>query len=247
MNKTLPLAALVLLIGVTALVAVFWNNSAHTPDVHPQAANGLAGEAADETPEVVRPEQEADAKMLELKEPAARIKHLDWIAGQAWARSDSPVLRKTIVGDPDESVQIHAVETALRLAEKEGSGATARVVHMALVSTRGNTRARGLKAATDTPQQDLVPTLIELVDNNDDYATMALNALAYTDSGEAHAKILAIAEDENAVPRLRERAVALLGVTKDPEGYNVLVELSNGDNQTLRRIAVEVLKVLNEK
>ncbi|MCA8936838.1 MAG: HEAT repeat domain-containing protein [Planctomycetes bacterium] len=240
------------LVAAAVATALVLNKPSAAPDVNPAAAlngneldacgdAGGAGETIEPTPESL-----AASRLAELDNPADRKEHLTWVAKQHWARSNLPLLRTTIVSDPDESVQITAVETALTLAEKEGGNATSGVVQTTLASTKGNTRARGLKAAREHPDAELVPTLIELVDNNDTYATMALNALAYTDSTEAHAKILAVAKDEHASPKLRERAVALLAVTRDPDAYQFLVDLSNGDDETLRRIAGEVLRVMGE-
>jgi len=75
---------------------------------------------------------------------------------------------------------------------------------------------------------------------------MALNALAYAPSAEGQAKILALAEDEGADRKLRERAIALLAVTMDREALGLLTELANGEDEKLRRIAAEVLRVMNE-
>jgi hypothetical protein len=229
--------------GVLAFLTL--GNPGDAPSVRPRdaqlSANGAVDEETTESPEAA-----ADAKMLELKQPSERVEHLNWIARQEWARSDLLVLRKTIVSDPDEAVQLHAVEKALELALKEGAGATSGVVRTSLASTEGNTRARGLKAARENPDPKLVPTMLELVDNEDPYATMALNALAYTDSAEAHAKILQVAGDESAERKVRERAIALLAVTKDREAYSLLGQLANGEDEVLRKLADEVLKVLND-
>jgi HEAT repeat protein len=184
--------------------------------------------------------------MQELNSASDRIEHLRWISRQDWARSNSPVLRTTIVSDPDESVQLEAVETALELARGEGAGATSSVVRTALASTKGNTRARGLKAAREHPDPALVSELIGLVDNGDPYAAMALSALAHADSADAREKVFAVAQDADTEPKLRERAVALLAVTKEREARPLLIELANGENESLARIAQEVLNVINE-
>jgi hypothetical protein len=238
--------AIVLLAGGVAGY-LFWNGEQGSPHVRPAStSDGTAQPLTTADVPGRSPEAAADARMLELKDPGERIEHLDWVAGQKWARSDLPLLRRTIVSDPDEEVQLHAIERALELAQQEGNGATSAVVQTSLASTKGNTRARGLKAARENPDLNLVPTMIELVDNRDVYAAMALNALAYTDSAEGHSKILAVAGDETAERKLRERAIALLAVTKDREAYPLLGELANGEDEVLRNLADEVLKVLNE-
>jgi HEAT repeat protein len=245
MNKAgvAAISAIVLAAGVVAFLALDDSGTPQRVDPAPSSCGQNNGSA---TEEAVLPEAAADAKMLELDRPADRINHLAWIEQQSWARSSLPVLRKSIVGDPSEEVQLAALETALRLAGREGAAATSNVVKTSLASTKGNTRARGLKAARENPDAELVPTLIELVDNRDAYATMALNALAYTPSPEGHAKILAIAEDESADRKLRERAIALLAITKDREALGLLTELANGEDEALRRIAAEVLMVIND-
>lgn len=190
------------------------------------------------------PEQAALEKLHALSLPADRIAHIKWAASQDWVRSNSPVLRNTIATDPDEGVQLAAVEEAVALAASEGPDAMAKVVRTALTSTKGNTRARGLKAAREHPQPALVPELIELVDSGDAYASMALNALAYTNTPEAKTKILAVASDESVSKNLRTRAVTLLAITKDMEALDLLRDLANGSDPELKAVAEEVLKVI---
>ncbi|MBK9974277.1 MAG: hypothetical protein IPP14_05845 [Planctomycetes bacterium] len=248
--KRLPLVliAVVLLVGslVGSLVAAWiWNNPGDAPNqVGKRSVNNSASDG-DQLRAVPTPAEAADQKMSELKTAQERLKHLEWVAAQDWAASNMPLLRKAIVADPDESVQIKAVEVALQLAGKEGKGGEAAVVKTALASSKGNTRARGLKAAREKPDASLVPTLLELVDNNDPYATMALNALAYSADERGKARITALAKDESCSPQLRQRAVALIAVTRDEQGHRYLSELANGENETLRRIAEEVLKSWN--
>jgi HEAT repeat protein len=235
-----------MLLGGAVLGYVLLSNPQEAPIVQGDATTAPSTDTSDAKVEPATAETAADAKMLALKDPRERINHLDWVAGEPWARSSLPIFRNAIVSDPDETVQLHAVEKTLELAEEEGGGATAAVVRTSLASTKGNTRARGLRAARESPNEDLVPTLIELVDHRDPYATMALNALAYTNSPDAYAKVFEVAQDSSTDARLRERAVALLAVTKEREARPLLTELANGENETLRVIAQEVLKVLNE-
>jgi hypothetical protein len=246
--KYIPHALIAFVMVGGAVLAYFLvSNPTPAPNVRSSAtASNSANDDGDARKTDISPEAAADTKMLELKQPSERIEHLNWIARQEWARSDLPVLRKTMVSDPDEAVQLQAVEKALELAKNEGAGATSAVVQTSLASTKGNTRARGLKAARETPDPALVSTLIELIDSNDPYATMALSALAYTDSEDGHAKILAVAQDPHADRKLRERAIALIAVTKDREAYSLLGDLANGQDEVLRKLAEEVLKVLNE-
>jgi HEAT repeat protein len=94
---------------------------------------------------------------------------------------------------------------------------------------------------------NLVPELIQLVDDRDPYATMALNALAYSFTPESSAKIREVASDVTADRELRERAIAPLAVTKDREMLPMLMDLANGPDQRLGKIAFEVIKVLTTK
>jgi hypothetical protein len=247
MKKPLAVAVIVLVAAGGMLTLLVLHDPEGEPSIRspaePLSADGTKNNS---TTPAETPEQAAATKMSKLTSASDRVAHLRWVAEQEWARSNSSVLRTTIVGDPDENVQLEAVEVALRLAGEEGNGATSNVVRNALASTKGNTRARGLKAAREYPDANLVPTMIELVDSKDPYATMALNALAHTDSVEAHARIFEVAQDSEAEPKLRERAVALLAITKEREARPLLIELANGEDETLRRIAQEVLKALNE-
>jgi len=244
--KRLPLVmiALVLLVGLL-IAAWIWNNPGDAPNQAGKGPGNHATNEGDQPSATLTPAEAADQKMSELKAAQDRLQHLEWVATQEWAASNMPLLRKAIVADPDESVQIKAVEVALQLAHKEGKGGEAIVVKTALASSKGNTRARGLKAARERPDASLVPTLLELVSNNDPYATMALNALAYTADERGKERITALAKDENCSFQLRQRAVALIAVTRDEEGHRYLLELANGENETLRRIAEEVLRSWN--
>lgn len=244
-----PVAILVLVVVVVAASVVGLLVLLHSPEgpqVRPSEADMESGDTPGAAGTAPSPQEAALQKMRELNDASDRLDHLEWISRQDWARSDLPVLRTTIISDPSEEVQLAALDTALRLAGGEGTAAATSVVKTSLASTKGNTRARGLKAARENPDAELVPTLIELVDNQDAYATMALNALAYTPSPKGHAKILAIAEDESADRKLRERAIALLAVTKDREALTLLTELANGKDEALSKLAVEVLKALSE-
>jgi HEAT repeat protein len=118
---------------------------------------------------------------------------------------------------------------------------------LGLASTKGNTRAAALKAARERADPEFVKELIQLVDDRDPYATMALNALAYSFTPESSAKVREVASDEAAERELRERAIALLAVTKDREMLPMLTDLANGPDQRLGKIAFEVIKVLTAK
>lgn len=243
--KNLPLALIgvLLVLGVAALIWV-WNSPGDAP--RPGSSLGDSPGSNGSAPKSeATPSELAEEKMATLKLASERIAHLDWLAGQDWIRSNAPLLRKTIVADPEESVQIRAVEVALQLAAKEGGNATTPVVKTALASNKGNTRARGLKAARENPDTNLVPTLLELVDNRDPYAAMALNALAYTPDDRARERITAMAKDTNADPQVRARAVALISVTRDEEGHRYLVELANDSDETLRKLATNILREWN--
>lgn len=250
MNRTILIVIIAAITGVVVVGALVWNDSAPAPQVDPptlgtDGSDNVADSGRGDGSAEADPARNADARMNELKRPQERVEHLAWISKQDWAKSDLPVLRKTIVNDPDESVQIRAVEAALELAATEGDSATSNVIRTSLASANGNTRARGLKAARISAAPELVPDLIQLVDNRDEYAAMALNALAYTDSRRAQAKVLEVAEDETATPAIRQRAVTLLAVTKNDEAYGLLTNLANGNDETLADLASKVLRELN--
>lgn len=251
MNKSGWIAIVLLVVVAGIVVAVLALTDPNRPAERQRTAIENSEPANDEKPWRLGPTkaQEADNKLQTLEGVKERLDHLDWIAKQDWATSDTPALRRTIVADPSEEVQLRAVEVALALASKEGNGATVRVVKTSLASTIGNTRARGLKAAREQPEPALVPTLVELVDDRDPYATMALTALAYTKDDAASAKILSVACDEAAPRPIRERAIALFAVTKpkENEAYDLLRKLLAGNDETYRKLAQEVLKTYDVK
>lgn len=246
MNK-FGLLAIVVLVAAGVAVGMYVLHSGGPGTSSNRPTTNFPYETANDATGIAQPkdpEKAALEKLNSLTLPADRIAHLKWAASREWAKSDSPILRNAIATDPDESVQLAAVEEAVALATKEGPDAMVKVVRTALTSTKGNTRARGLKAAREHPQPALVPELIALVDAGDAYASMALNALAYTDTPEAKAKILAAASDESISKPLRARAVTLLAVTKDMDALDLLRDLANGSDLELKAIAEEVLKVI---
>lgn len=244
MRRTLLVAACTVLAaaGVAVALVVVMNN-APSPSVR---ASELGGDSPEDPADPENPEQAALEKYTQTKSDEDRLERIRWAARQPWAKSSSKLLRQAIVSDSTEAVQLAAVEESLKLARQEGGSAPTAVVRTALASTKGNTRAAGLKAARENADPEFVDELVQLVDEKDPYATMALNALAYTDSPAAQAKITAIAKDESVDRKLRERAIALLAVTKDREARPLIVELANGEDETLRRLADEVLKVMSE-
>lgn len=181
-----------------------------------------------------------------LNSPEEREDYIRKLAAEPDAKWNDPVLREAIVGDRSARAQLAAMEESMRLARAKGGSAPSEAVRMGLESSNGNTRAAALKAAKENADPAMVYELIELVNQGDAYAPVALNALACTNDARDHAKFLAIVEDTNADRTLRERAVALIGVTKDREAIGALIELRNGGDAVLARIAEEVLKKLDE-
>lgn len=178
------------------------------------------------------------------RDPASRLVAIEKLDASS---SDDATLRQAILTDPDEAVRLKALEKAVALAAGESPESRARLLRTVLGGTTGNVKAAALKAAREYPAPQLEADLLKLVESRDEYAPMALNALAYLGTPAAKACILEIARAEAAgnpaAEALRLRAVTLLGVTKDPEGYELLIALANGSDENLRRTATEVLKL----
>jgi hypothetical protein len=241
--------AIALLVAVGVVVALFAlrGDPKPVPSTGKLPPENLPDDAQTGGRSALDPEQEARAALGALVKPEERIAFIrKWADGNEQARSNSALLRNSILADPDETVQIAAVEVALQLAVKEGGPSVANLVRTALKSSKGNTRARGLKAAREHPQVELVPELIGLVEARDAYAAMALNALAYTDEAAARAKVLAVAKDETVERQLRLRAVTLLAVTKDMESLDLLRDLANGSDKDFSSVAAAVLEEITK-
>lgn len=240
----IPLIALPVLGAAGVASFQLWKSASVQPEtLHPDALADPSIEPALSGSPAQRAAQRYDA----LRSEQEREAHIRWVAQQVWASWEAPVLRSAILSDPSASVQAAALEESLRMARREGGAAPTSVVRLGLASNKGNTRAAALKAAREHGDPNFVQELIELVDDRDAYAAMALNALAYTDAVEAHTKIREVAANEDGDRELRERAIALLGITKDREALSLLNDLVVGQDDALRRLATEVIKVINSK
>lgn len=232
------------LVAASAVVGVFvLTDKTPSPTVQPVAGQAPANP---ENAAAGKGDSSAIARYESLTDESERAAHIRALAGQPGAQWNDPVLKRAIVSDPSERVQGAALEESIKLARKAGGEAPTGAVRLGLGSNKGNTRAAALKAAREHADPKFVQELIQLVDDNDPYATMALNALAYTPSELAHGKINQVAHDESANAKLRERAVALLAVTKDKEALPLLRDLANGGDKTLAAIASEVIKEISK-
>ncbi|MBX3458588.1 MAG: HEAT repeat domain-containing protein [Planctomycetes bacterium] len=234
--------ALVVLVAAAAVIGVFLlTDDAKVPSMLLSCGQSQEGEMDKTAPTKAGSSNAAFENLGTESEREAFIRELGGKPGTAW---NDPILRRAIVGDPSEKVQGAALEESIKLARKAGGDAPTGAVRLGLGSNKGNTRAAALKAAREHADPKFVQELIQLVDDGDPYATMALNALAYTQSERAHAKVSEIAHDESAEPKLRQRAIALLAITKDKEALPLLRDLVNGQDKTLAAIAEEVIKAM---
>lgn len=238
----IPLIALLVL---GAAVAVFQLFIVDSPEPGSYPAEALSDPLIEAAEVQDTPSRLAAQRYDALQSEEEREAHVRWVAQQGWATWEAPILKSAILSDPSETVQAAALEESIRLARKAGGSAPTSVVRLGLASNKGNTRAAALKAAREHADPVFVSELIQLVDENDPYAAMALNALAYTSAAEASAKITEVAGNANAERKLRERAIALLAVTKDPEARTLLLDLSMGSDESLARLAHEVLKAFD--
>lgn len=237
----IPLIAL-LVMGAAA--AAFFLLKAEPPQPESHSAAALTDPVIDAAEVQGAPSRLAAQRYDALQSEKEREAHVRWVAQQGWATWEAPILKSAILSDPSETVQAAALEESIRLARKAGGSAPTSVVRLGLASNKGNTRAAALKAAREHGDPNFVQELIELVNDRDPYAAMALNALAHTNSVDAHTKIRDVAASEDGDRKLRERAIALLGITKDKQALSLLNDLIVGDDELLRRLASEVVKVI---
>ena len=197
-------------------------------------------------PEPKTPEEKAEADYLRAEKPEDRIEIIRKAADLPGAHSNMPLLRKALVADASDDVQLEALAKSVELAEKESLGTLIEVIRGALSAPKDKVQQQALREARKHPSSDLVPDLIEIADGKAAHRFLAVDALAFTEDPRAKAKVLEVASRTDGDKTERVRAVALLAKTKDPNARSLLAELSGSSDDELRKVAKEVLDALNK-
>lgn len=193
------------------------------------------------------PAEIADMEFNNLRDARQRIELLDWVANQAWSDHRTPVLRKALVADPNEEVQLAALEKSIKLAEKSGSLALNDVIRAGLSAANAKVVQQSLREARKHPSAELVPDLIEVADSNAPHRFLAIDALAFTDDARAGSKVIEVASREDCEKTERVRAVALLSKVKGEGALTLLGQLSGSTDSEIRQVANEALAARDAK
>ena len=156
------------------------------------------------------PSEIAEADFEHLKDPARRVAFIEWVAAQSWAGHKTPMLRKALVADPSQEVQLAALGASLKLAMKSSQGSIAEVLRTGLGAANARVVQQSLREARKHPSVELVPDLVEIANSSAPHRFLAIDALAFTDEPEARAKVIEWAGREDGDKIERIRAVALL-------------------------------------
>ena len=190
----------------------------------------------DETP---TPEKQAEIDYNAQSDANQRLALIERVGAADWARHDTPLLRKAILADGDERVQLAALAKSVALAEKHSPKSIHEVVRAGLSTANPRVVQQSLREARKHPSAELVPDLIEIADSAAAHRFLAIDALAFTDDPKAKAKVIEWAGREDGDKIERIRAVALLSKVKCPESEALLARLCGSSDEEVRKVAVE--------
>ncbi|MCC6574392.1 MAG: hypothetical protein IT462_11435 [Planctomycetes bacterium] len=250
MNRSI-LFALVALLALGCVLGAYIltlprDTKAGGPGNNPEkTCSPSANEPVKPVQEPKTPEQIVEAEYLGAENAADRVELIRKAAAMPGAKSSMPLLRKALVADADENVQLEALAKSVELAEKESLGTLIEVIRGALSAPKDKVQQQALREARKHPSPLLVPDLIEIADSKAAHRFLAVDALAFTEDPRAKAKVLEVASKTDGDKTERVRAVALLAKTKDPNANGLLHELSGSGDDELRKVALEALDALN--
>jgi len=193
------------------------------------------------------PAEIADMEFNNINDARQRRELLDWVADQPWADHKTPVLRKAMVADQNEEVQLAALGKSVKLAEKNGTPALDEVIRAGLTAANLRVVQQSLREARKHPSVELVPDLLEIADSSAAHRFLAIDALAFTDDPRARAKVIEVASREDGDKNERVRAVALLCKVKDERALTLLGQLCGSGDSEVRLAANEALAARDAK
>ncbi|MCC6573000.1 MAG: hypothetical protein IT462_04335 [Planctomycetes bacterium] len=193
-------------------------------------------------PEKKTPEEIAEADYLSAEKPEDRIEIIRKAADLPGAKSSMPLLRKALVADANEDVQLEALAQSIKLAENEGLGILVETIRGALSAPKDRVQQQALREARKHPSPELVPDLIEIAAGKAAHRFLAVDALAFTEDPRAKAKVLEIASKTDGEKTERVRAVALLARTRDTNANELIHQLCGSSDEELRKVALEVVE-----
>ncbi|GIK53799.1 MAG: hypothetical protein BroJett014_27720 [Planctomycetota bacterium] len=252
MNKTI-VACIAFAIAVGAVVTwVFVTRT--TPEVRTAATTVSADRPAETWRERVltpkegkTPAEVADLEFNNLTDAKQRKELIEWVAGQPWADHKTPVLRKAMIADTNEEVQLAALDKSVQLADSKGTPAISDVVRAGLSAGNPKVVQQSLREARKHPCVELVPDLLEVADSSAAHRFLAVDALAFTDDPRARSKVIEVASREDGDKTERVRAIALLVKIKDVRADEVLAQLCGSSDPEIKAVAVEAMAARDKK
>lgn len=163
------------------------------------------------------------------------------------ARSDSAVLRSSMLMEDSATVRVRAFEATKELALREDRSALINVLSNGVGNPYADVRRESIRACRDHPHYELMDELLNIVERGGSDRSVAIQALAFLDDPEAQKKVLETAQSTELPRPDRIQAIALLSRTDLDEGVSYLQELATGDDHELQKFALEALSIWQKR
>lgn len=249
MQRNLTFLALTVCVAIGTCGVLMWIHGPDTPIVQPAVLDnaqtdepGDRSESAD-SPLPLTESGEAYQKLRSLKQAEAKLEFLRALRNEPWLEPSSTVLIRAMDSSEPDEVQALALDISLELAVAGDGTKVPDVLRRGIDSPNPPLRRYALVKCRSLPRQELVPDLLTISRTFAQENFLALDALAEIADPRCGERIYEIASDANSPKTLRYRAISLLGKVRHPEGLELLVELSNSDDESMRVLAREAIKV----
>ena len=231
-------------VGSAAGVWVAVNSSGGKGVQAPNSTTDIETDANTPTEEPIQldPSGEAYQELRRLETLEEKMNFLMGLKDEPWLTPQSSVLIRAMDSKEPHKVQKLAFDITLDLALEKDLGYVPDVLQRGLDSSNPEIRRYALYKCRENPRQEMLRSLLRISRSAAEENFLALDALAEIDDDLCRERIYEVAANEKEAPRMRHRAMTLLATIKHPEGWGLLSDLSNSDDEELRRLAVELLK-----
>lgn len=256
--QIVPLALMGILVAVCAIAAAVLLSQGQNPrriantstdeERDTGKANSARNAPADNSSEQEqpRPEEpsgfERHSAYYKLDTTEARLAYLDALV-KGEEPSSSVFLWDLITVPQDSTVSLRALEVALKIANtREKPEDVAKAFGRAFTAPAAGVRKRAFALIEFYPEPLIVPFLARLLDFPTDDAPAVLVALARIGNWDARESLLKVAKNLKMTKELRVRAIVLLGSLKDTGMRSALQELTQSEDEDIRKATEQALK-----
>ena len=238
----------VLLAGTTVVAFLSHSGDHRTPELGttelPQA-NDTVAPASDKLP--LEAEQRLRQDLQAATTENGRVAVLAEFQNAPDARSTNQVLRSSMIADESPKVRSKAFQVAKALAAAESRDALVSILTEGVRNPYPEVRRESLRACQEHPSYEMMNELIEIVEQGGHERSIAVRALAFLDDPEAQRVVLETAQSETLTRAERVQAVALLSESELIDAQDYLQKLATGEDAELRAIAMEALRIIQER